>query len=221
MSTTARRSSFDRAHYQQFPASWATYQRLLKDRGDRDRPKYTFFNGRLTIVSPGSPHETLKKRVSGLIEDICIDLRIPFLGFGSTTYLKSAKPRAGTEPDESYYLTNIDLIRAKEHIVMGQDPAPDLVVEVVASHPLGDTLEVYRRFGVREVWVCKRSKLLFLVLGPDGRYAPTTTSACLPFLKADELNLWAYRHDLPNESELRYQFRAWVTETLAPRVRPA
>ena len=119
-----------------------------------------------------------------------------------------------------YYLTNIDLIRGKEHIVMGQDPAPDLVVEVVASHPLGDTIEVYRRFGVREVWVCKRSKLLFLVLGPDGRYAPSSTSACLPFLKADELNLWAYRHDLPNESELRYQFRAWVTETLAPRVRP-
>ena len=105
MSTTARRSRFDRAHYQQFLASWATYQRLLKDRGDRCRPKYTFFNGRLTIVTPGSPHERLKTRVAGLIEETCTDLRIPFLPFGSTTYLKSEKPRAGTEPDESYYYT--------------------------------------------------------------------------------------------------------------------
>jgi hypothetical protein len=46
------------------------------------------------------------------------------------------------------------------------------------------------------------------------------TSACLPFLKSEELSFWAFRQDLPDESELRYQFRAWVTETLAARHRP-
>jgi Uma2 family endonuclease len=216
MSTTTRRMYAD--PWQQIPATWATYQRLLRDRGERNRPKYTYLNRRLTIVSPGAPHETLKKRVAGLIEDICVGLRVPFLAYGETTYLKEEKQRAGTEADESYYLTRLDLVRGKEHLVMGLDPAPDLVVEVVATHPLGDAIEVYRRFGVREVWVCKRAEVLFLVLGPDGRYTRSASSACLPFLQADEFTVWAYRQDLPNESELRYLFRAWVLETLSPRL---
>ena len=204
----------------QIPASWATYQRLLRDRGERGRPKYTYYNRWLTIVSPGAPHETLKKRVGGLIDDICVGLRIPFLPFGETTYQKPETPKAGIEPDESYYLTRLDLMRGKERIVMGVDPAPDLMVEIVATNPLGDAIEVYRHFGVREVWVWKRSALVILVLGPDGRYVGSESSACLPFLRADEISRWAYRQDLLDESELRYQFRAWVTETLSPRYRP-
>ena len=47
---------------------------------------------------------------------------------------------------------------------MGVDPAPDLIVEVVATHPLGDTVEVYRRFGVRELWIGRRSQITILVL---------------------------------------------------------
>ena len=218
MSTTVKRLGRD--PWQQIPASWATYQRLLRDRGERGRPKYTYFNRRLTIVSPGAPHERLKKRVGGLIEDIGVGLRIPFLAFGETTYQKPENPKAGIEPDESYYLTRLDLVRDNKRIVMGVDPAPDLMVEIVATHPLGDAIEVYRHFGVREVWVFKRSALVILALGPGGRYAPTDTSPGLPFLKADEVTRWAYRDDLPDESELRYQFRAWVTETLAPRHRP-
>ncbi len=218
MSTTVTHVSRD--PWQQIPASWATYQRLMRDRGERGRPKYTYYQRRLTIVSPGAPRESLKSRVGGLIEDICVGLRIPFLPFGETTYQKPENPKAGIEPDESYYLTRLNLMRGKERIVMGVDPAPDLTVEIVATHPLGDAVEVYRHFGVREVWVWKRSALVILVLGPDGQYARSDSSACPPFLMAHEIAQWAYRQDLPDESELRYQFRAWVTETVGPRHRP-
>jgi Uma2 family endonuclease len=193
---------------------------LLRDRGQRSRPRYTFFNQRLTIAWPDAPHETNKKRLGGLIEDIFVGLRIPFLAFGGTTYLKTAKPRSGTEPDESYYLTNLDRVRGKKRVIMGRDPAQDIVVEVIETNPLGDKLAVYRRFGVREVWVCEQSRIEFFVLRPNGRYARRKTSACLPFLKADELAYWAFREDLPDESALRHEFRAWVTEALAPRHGP-
>ncbi|MCA1684377.1 MAG: Uma2 family endonuclease, partial [Planctomycetia bacterium] len=102
----------------------------------------------------------------------------------------------GTEPDTSYYLTHINHLRGKRKVVMGQDPPPDLVVEVVVSHPEGDALEAYRRFGVREVWVCKESGLEFLVLGADGQYAGSPVSACFPFLTSEELAPWVYRDDL-------------------------
>ena len=218
MATTATRHVRD--PWLRFPATWKTYLSLLRDRGERNRPRYTFIHGKLTVVSPGASHETLKERVGGIIDDLCIALDVPFLAFGSTTFLKSQKPRSGTEPDKSYYLTRLDLVRGKEQIVMGVDPPPDLVAEIVATHPLGDTLAVYRGFGVREVWVCRRSEAEFFVLGADGRYARSTASSCLPFLTAEDLTHWAYRQDLPDDKALRSQFRAWVVETLAGRARP-
>ena len=123
MSTAAGRKGRDL--WEQVPATWATYQRLLRDRGERNRPKYTFLNRRLTIVSPRSPHERLKTRIGGLIEDICVGLRIGFLGFGETTYLKTERPRSGTEPDESYYLTNLERIKGKERVRQIESRAQD------------------------------------------------------------------------------------------------
>ena len=78
-------------------------------------------------------------------------------------------------------------------------------------------LKVFRRLGVREVWIClcaEGGSSLFST--PDGRYKQASTSHWLPFLKSEELTQWAYRDDLPTDSELRYQFRAWVVEVLAP-----
>lgn len=135
-------------------------------------------------MTPGPSHEAIKSRLGGLIEDILIGLQITFKPYGQVTLLEAADVRTGTEGGECYYLNaaNIDMIRRKKRLVMGQDPPPDLAVEVVATHPLGDTLDVYRTFKVPELWVCKRSEVDFLVLGPDGRYAPSATSLCLPFL---------------------------------------
>ncbi len=219
MSTTTRRSRHGRDLWLQIPATWGSYLRLLRDRGERAIPKYTYYKGRLTIVSPGPSHEWIKSRLGGLIEDILVGLRIPFRPQGAVTLLKGVKTKTGTEGDECYYLTRFDLIRGKERLVMGQDPAPDLAVEVTATHPLGDTLNVYAGYQVREVCVCNRSEIVFMVLGADGRYAASATSACFPFLSADELTPWIYRDDT-HEAEIRHQFRAWVIETLAPRRQP-
>ena len=104
-------------------------------------------------------------------------------------------------------------------------PTPDdvlLLIEVADATLQYDRttkLALYARFGVREVWICERSELYFLALGADGRYAASATSKCLPFLTSAELTPWAYRQDLRDESEVRFLFRAWVNETLAPRHR--
>ncbi|MGE3819884.1 MAG: Uma2 family endonuclease [Isosphaeraceae bacterium] len=200
------------------PAPWGAYRRLLRARGENGRPRYVFMDGRLTIVSPGHRHESLKTRLTALIDEILVGLSIDFHASGEVTLLQSRRPRTGAEADATYYLTRIDEIRGKADLVMGEDPPPDLAVEVVVSHPEHDAIEAYRRFGVREVWVCRRTGLEFLTLGRDGRYQASSTSAVLPFLASEELEPWVFRDDPPSETQIRRAFRAWVQETLAPRL---
>ncbi len=215
---TPKRLGGDR--WVRIPATWGVYLQLLKSRGDDPKPRYTFINQRLTILSPGPSHEARKKRVGYFIEEMFQSLKIRFQPYGGVTLLRREKFRAGTEGDDCYYLNNIAAVRGKHEFIMGRDPAPDLAVEVVISHSEADALAAYALFGVREVWVCKRFEVVFLVLGPDGKYTLSPTSACLPFLSSEELTPWIYRDDVPDEFSVRELFRAWVVETLAPRPRP-
>jgi Uma2 family endonuclease len=115
----------------QVPVTWGAYKRLLRARGDGSRPKHTFLAGRMTIVSAGHSHEEHKKRLGGMIEDILTGLMIDFNASGEVTLFTSLRPRAGTEADETCYLTNIARVRGKKQLLMGVDPPPDLVLEVV------------------------------------------------------------------------------------------
>ncbi len=202
-----------------FPATWSIYTALLDARGDRNRPRYVYLDGRMTVVSPGHLHESTLTRITALVQEILVGLSIACHPSGQVTLKKSAESREGVEADASYYLTNIDRVLGSRDIVMGVDPAPDLVIEVVVSHPEQDALDAYRRFGVREVWVCKGSSLAFLVLGADGTYATSPRSASLPWLSSEELAFWLYRQDQPDEIRLLKLFRGWVETTLLPRQR--
>ena len=164
------------------PSTWETYRALLRERGDRCRPRYIYLDGRLTIMSPGASHEFWKSRLGALIEILFEELGIDFHPTGSTTLLDSRGSRTGVEADESYYLSRIGRVVGKSDLVMGIDPAPDLVVEVVVSHGESEAIEAYRRFGVREVWVCKADGLSFRVLGEDGQYCESPVSSLIPTL---------------------------------------
>lgn len=200
------------------PATWEIYTGLSAARGEKSRPRYIFVDGRLTVVSPGCPHESVKTRIGGMIEEMLTSLRIPFKGLGSVTLLTARFPRTGVEADETYFLSDIARVHRKRDLVVGEDPAPDLVVEVVISHPSHDSLEAYRRFGVKEVWLVTETGIEFLVASPEGAFAPSPFSGLLPFLNSEEITPWALREDPEGDVEARIQFRAWVTETLVPRV---
>jgi Uma2 family endonuclease len=215
MSTTATRQGGD--HWETIRVTWEQYVALVREDPRRRRPKYTFVDGRLTILSPSYSHEILRARLAGMFEDIVVGLLIDCQPSGEATLLSESSSRAGTEADATYYLTNIDKLRGKTDLIMGDVPPPDLATEVVWTHPVKAALEAYRRIGVREVWVCRKANLEFLVLGSDGQYRVSRKSACLPFLESDDLTPWVYRQDLASETRLRRLFRLWVTETLAPR----
>ena len=112
----------------EFPATWKIYNALCARRGEKSRPKYTFIDGRMLVVSPGHSHESFGSRVIALIQEIVVELAIHCHVAGSVTLKKTAKSRAGTEADATYYFRHFKSIQGKENLVMGVDPPPDLVV---------------------------------------------------------------------------------------------
>lgn len=106
-----------------------------------DRPGYrlSFLDGILEIkLMPGEPHETVKKRIAGLLELYLLMAGFDFTPTGSMT-LESETVQVKREADESYKLAPGRRL-------------PDLAIEIVFSSGGIDKLEVYKRLKITEVW---------------------------------------------------------------------
>jgi Uma2 family endonuclease len=197
---------------------WEGYRRVLRLRGERSRPRMIYLDGDLFLMSPGHLHERDKERFGAFVLVLAEELDSPLLMAGSTTYRRQ-KRKGGIEPDQSYYLANAPRVLNKAKIDLRVDPPPDLSIEVVYSHSSKVAVEVSRRFKIPEVWVCTELGLVFLVLGPDGKYVESASSLAFPFLSAAEIVDWVR---LPGEEGLTdidwvRQVRRWVRETIIPR----
>ncbi|ALF53699.1 hypothetical protein ACX27_14000 [Nostoc piscinale CENA21] len=106
-----------------------------------DRPGYrlSFLDGVLEIRRmPGEPHETVKKRIAGLLELYLLMAGFDFTPTGSMT-LENEAGGVKREADESYKLA-YGRVR------------PDLVIEVVFTSGGINKLEAYKRLLIPEVW---------------------------------------------------------------------
>jgi len=128
-------------------ATWADFQRLLELRGERPVPRLSYLAGVLELMSPSRSHESLKSMIGRLVEAFCIERGIDISPYGSWT-LESKEDERGIEPDECY--------------VLGNNPEaerPDLAIEVIWKSGSIDKLEIYRKLGVREVWVWRKGAI--------------------------------------------------------------
>jgi Uma2 family endonuclease len=171
-------------------ATWTDYEALNAMRGEHARPRITYLDGAVELMSPSNDHERIKSHLGHLIEAFCIARKIGIQAVGSWT-LKSKLRDAGAEPDECY--------------IFGPDrkPLPDLAIEVSWTSGGLDKLEVYRRLGVGEVWYWRDDHFTVHLLGRDG-YGTRDRSECLPDL---DLELLASLLELPmlNEAVERMQ----------------
>ena len=129
--------------------------------------RVSYLDGTIQLMTVRLEHESLKSQISALLEAYLIEEDIPFFGHGSTT-LESEIKKAGKEPDESYCFRT-------------QKKIPDLAIEIAITSGGIDTLEIYRRFKVAEVWIWQREALRVFVLR-DGQYAPSSASSHFPKL---------------------------------------
>jgi Uma2 family endonuclease len=197
---------------------WKGYSMLLRLKGDRRYPKVIYLDGSVTLVSPSYLHDHVA-RLLGLFVTLAADeLDLPHIGARSTTFRRRPK-RGGVEADESFYFKNLERIRGKKKLSLRTDPPPDLAIEVVVSLEPDDSIEVYRRFGVPEVWICDPRQLTILRLGSNGHYAESERSSIFQTLTASEIHAWVTRDEHANDLAWGRALRRWVADVLVPRQR--
>jgi len=188
--------------------SWETFERLLADIGDRRNTLFHYLNGTLEIMSPLSLHEGSNRFIDDLIRAFADELEIDLRKLGSLL-MKLPEQKLGAEPDSCYYIQNEPIIRGKEIIIVGQDPPPDLVLEVDITNPSDRRLPIYALLGVPEVWRYDGYSLEFLAL-QDGKYTAINKSVSFPDLPAAIIVEYVQQRLALGESATLREFRKWV-----------
>ena len=145
---------------------WSGYETLLAMRGEKRRPRMTFFDGAVELMALSKKHERVRFVCGRLLEIYMLELGVRFSGYGQTTY-KAPHASAGFEADECYVLGE------------QRDDRPDLVLEVVCTSGGRKKLDVYRAFGVPEVWIWQGGRLQVYALR-GGQYEAAARSWLLP-----------------------------------------
>jgi len=170
---------------------WNDYV-LLRDTLDTPGLRMTYCEGTLELMSPSLIHELNKKTIARLIELYAFIRHLALVGYGSTTFRLQVKER-GAEPDECYCVGR--------RIIQGE--FPDIVLEVIHTHPLLDKLEVYRGFAIPEVWLFQDSAFEIYRLIEDS-YQRVERSGFLPELDFALLARLAVR---PDQDEALHELR--------------
>lgn len=197
-------------HIVLYNVPWSTYETLLRDLDSRGT-KLTYYRGTLEIMSPPMKHERLKRLFGRMIETLTLELDIPVLSGGSTTFRQELEEH-GLEPDECYWIRNEPKIRGREEIDLDRDPPPDLVVEIEITSYVLNRLKIYAEQGVPEIWRYDGTELRVLRLTENGEYEETDDSHAFPFLPVAQLPVFLSRRNEVDETSWIRSFRDWVRE---------
>lgn len=189
--------------------SWAEFEEILAELGDRRVARVAYNRGVVEIMTPLPEHEASKALVADFIKALLEELEIEFYPLGSTTFKQQALQR-GIEPDECFYIQHEAAVRGKERLDLSVDPAPDLVLEIEVmsrTHP-----EVYAALGVPELWRFASGVLEITVL-QGGSYVPAAESPTFPGWPLREvIPEYLQRSKAEGRNRAMRAFRAWVRE---------
>jgi len=86
---------------------------------------------------------------------------------------------------------------------------------VDVTHRSFDSMPIYARLGVPEVWRLSDQGLTFQVLQPNGQYAEQTHSLAFPLFTPTDLTTYLALRTQYDENEVVRQFRLFVRQRLA------
>jgi len=195
---------------------WEGYQALLKMVGDQPI-RLTYDRGDVELMSPLSKHERKKCFFGQVVRILAEELNIPVMPVGSTT-LSNEEVDRGLEPDEGFYLGELERIRDPDHVDLDVDQPPDLAIEIEITRSALDRVGVYGALRVPELWRFNGQALRVLIRQEDGSYRDSPTSAAFPDVPMDEVARFATMEGIRDEIEWARRFRAWVREDLLPRI---
>jgi Uma2 family endonuclease len=186
--------------------SWQTYETLLEELSDR-RLRLTYNHGNLEIMAPSPEHEFGKKILGRFVETLAEESAVQIYPLGSTTFKRPEL--SGVEPDECFYIYNIDAVRGKKRLDLNEDPAPDLVIEIDVTSSSLNRLQVYADLGVAEVWIYNGESLVIQQL-QNGTYITSQRSKFFPNIPIPEIAGFLQQAETVDYLELVKAFRNWV-----------
>jgi Uma2 family endonuclease len=176
--------------------TWKDYV-ILREALDTPGIRMTFCEGSLELMSPSRLHELWKTTIARLVELYALELDLPLIGYGSTTFRKEAAER-GAEPDECY----------RVGVQMKDGEIPDIALEIIHTAPLLDKLHVYAGLGVPEVWLFLAGAFEIHEL-VGGRYRRVATSRLVPGIDFDLVaRLAVWEDQIAALKELRESLRS-------------
>ncbi|MFM7975428.1 MAG: Uma2 family endonuclease [Pirellula sp.] len=190
--------------------SWEIFVALADERRG-SVPRLSYDEGVLEMMSPKRKHESISCLLGRMIEAYSEIKGIEILSVASVTVKRSDLKKA-YEADESYYVTNIDKVLAKEELDFEVDPPPDLVIEVELTSSAIDKLELFAAMQVREVWRHDGTSVQFYRLS-SGRYECIAESTELPGLSSDLINRYLDQRLQAGETTWIRAFRSEVQGT--------
>ena len=198
---------------------WGQYEKILEALPEKAGLRIIYLDGRLTFLSPSYRHDIDGERCGQLVVALANGCGIVWEQAGHTTY-RLRKKTGGVEGDKTFYFgENAERMLGEREVDLTTQPPPDLAIEVEATHPADDSVTVWGRLGVPEVWRLdlQRGTLVFGLRRDDGTYVPAPRSAGLPLLEpADVLGQLRLAEEL-GSSRWFAQLDGWVRTVLLPR----
>ncbi|OUL37322.1 hypothetical protein BV372_02685 [Nostoc sp. T09] len=195
--------------------SWQTYENLLTELSASRRLRLTYNRGTLEIMVPSPEHESYKKILGRFVETLAEELQVRIEPLGSTTFKRP--DISGAEPDECFYIENINVIRGKKRINLEQDPPPDLVVEIDITSSSTNRFEVYADMGVPEIWRYDGNYFNINIL-QNKKYIAVDRSLAFPNLQLSEISNFLQQVGQKDYLDLVREFRNWVKSQIQQNI---
>ena len=152
--------------------SWEQFEAIESAFKDIGGVKFFYLDRILQLMTVSPEHEIIKKTLCMLLDAYMRATGIRFYGKGGPT-LGNRELGGRKEPDDSYDIGT-------------QKTVPDIAIEVVITSGGIDTLEFYKRLGVREVWFWQNNQLsLYFLRGEN--YEQISRSTFIPELDLELL----------------------------------
>ncbi len=167
----------------------------------------------LEIMAPSAEHDNDSRLFDALILGIGLECDIEIETLGSVTLKRHER---GIEPDSCFYIgEHARAIRGKKQIDLGNDPPPDIAVEVDISRARFDKRRLYSAIGVPEFWRYDGTTLEAYALR-GGAYVETASSAAFQWLPIRDVQRFLQMSPLKGKVATIRAWQAWI-RTIAPR----
>ena len=192
-----------------------SYRKLL-DALPNHYLQHSYDGWTLEMMTPRFDHEWVKGLLGRMLEAMALALDIPLHSVGSTT-LCAAADSQGLQPDESYYIGPSIRAHSQGTFRPGEDPPPDLTIEVDVTSSVVPRLPLYAQIGVPEIWRHSAGQIRFYRLSEKREYVEIDCSVAFPFIKPGDIQRFVEQRHEKSDNAIVREFVAWAQDAYAAR----